>query len=56
MREYYARTMLEAFAGLGCFIEEEVSARSMPSDAGLGTAAAAAAAGGDSDTRMGDVL
>ncbi|KAL8747893.1 MAG: hypothetical protein Q9190_000279 [Brigantiaea leucoxantha] len=27
LREYYARTMLEAFAGLGCFIEEEVGGR-----------------------------
>ena len=47
--------MLEAFAGLGCFIEEEVSARNMPSDAGIATAAAAAAGSGG-DTRMGGVL
>ncbi len=47
--------MLEAFAGLGCFIEEEVSERNMPSDAGVATAAAAAAGGGG-DTRMGDLL
>ncbi|KAK2741220.1 TFIIH/NER complex subunit [Myotisia sp. PD_48] len=25
--EYYERTLLEAFAGLGCFIDEEISAR-----------------------------
>ncbi len=48
--------MLEAFAGFGCFIEEEVSARDMPSDAGVATAAAAAAAGGDDDTQMGELL
>lgn len=27
LREYYARTLLEAFAGLGCFIAEEMVAR-----------------------------
>jgi CDK-activating kinase assembly factor MAT1 len=27
LQEYYSRTMLEAFAGLGCFIDEEVSLR-----------------------------
>lgn len=27
LREYYSRTMLEAFAGLNCFVEEEVSKR-----------------------------
>ncbi|KAE8373624.1 CDK-activating kinase assembly factor MAT1 [Aspergillus bertholletiae] len=27
LREYYSRTLLEAFAGLGCFIDEEVSER-----------------------------
>ena len=56
VREYYARTMLEAFAGLGCFVEEEVSARNLPSDAAVATAAAAAAAGGGGDGEMGDVL
>jgi CDK-activating kinase assembly factor MAT1 len=29
LREYYARTLLEAFAGLGCFIGDEVSARDL---------------------------
>ncbi|KAJ6028098.1 CDK-activating kinase assembly factor MAT1 [Penicillium herquei] len=47
LREYYSRTMLEAFAGLGCFVGEEVSRR----DAGIdvkpaATAGAAMAAGG----------
>lgn len=27
LREYYSRTLLEAFAGLGCFIDEEVPKR-----------------------------
>jgi CDK-activating kinase assembly factor MAT1 len=27
LREYYSRTLLETFAGLGCFIEDEVSNR-----------------------------
>ncbi|KAJ5090805.1 hypothetical protein N7532_009489 [Penicillium argentinense] len=27
LQEYYSRTLLEAFAGLGCFVEEEVSRR-----------------------------
>ncbi|KAL4885528.1 CDK-activating kinase assembly factor MAT1-domain-containing protein [Aspergillus karnatakaensis] len=27
LQEYYSRTMLEAFAGLGCFIDEEVASR-----------------------------
>ncbi|QKX53651.1 uncharacterized protein TRUGW13939_00730 [Talaromyces rugulosus] len=27
IKEYYSRTLFEAFAGLGCFIEEEVSKR-----------------------------
>ncbi|KAJ5267562.1 hypothetical protein N7478_010370 [Penicillium angulare] len=29
LREYYARTMVEAFAGLGCFVEDEVAQRSV---------------------------
>ncbi|KMU73661.1 RNA polymerase 2 transcription factor B subunit 3 [Coccidioides immitis RMSCC 3703] len=31
LKEYYARTLLEAFAGLGCFIEEEILAKDPPS-------------------------
>ncbi|KAA8648945.1 hypothetical protein EYZ11_002393 [Aspergillus tanneri] len=27
LREYYSRTLLEAFAGLGCFIDDEISKR-----------------------------
>ncbi|EER45500.1 CDK-activating kinase assembly factor MAT1 [Histoplasma capsulatum H143] len=44
LREYYARTLLEAFAGLGCFIDEEIAARNAsanPSPTGLAASAAA---------------
>ncbi|KAL8808325.1 MAG: hypothetical protein Q9182_000145 [Xanthomendoza sp. 2 TL-2023] len=34
LREYYQRTMLEAFAGLGCFIEEEMKAKNKGQRAG----------------------
>lgn len=34
LREYYSRTLLEAFAGLGCFIDEEVSKRDATSTLG----------------------
>ncbi|PGH04528.1 CDK-activating kinase assembly factor MAT1 [Helicocarpus griseus UAMH5409] len=43
LKEYYTRSLLEAFAGLGCFIDEEISARnaaSNPSPTGLAAAAA----------------
>ena len=46
IKEYYARTMLEAFAGLGCFVAEEVAGRGQKADAAVGTAAAAIATGG----------
>ena len=43
LKEYYARTMFEAFARLGCFVEDEISARdTFGSDGALATAAAAA--------------
>lgn len=32
LKEYYARTLLEAFAGLGCFIGEEMAARDQDGD------------------------
>lgn len=35
LQEYYSRTLLEAFAGLGCFIDEEVSKRDASSALGL---------------------
>ncbi|KAK2792508.1 TFIIH/NER complex subunit [Onygenales sp. PD_10] len=43
LKEYYTRSLLEAFAGLGCFIDEEVGARdkaSNPSPTGLAASAA----------------
>jgi CDK-activating kinase assembly factor MAT1 len=46
--EYYARTMFEAFSGLGVFVEDEVTGRGEGATAGVGTAAAVAAAGGES--------
>lgn len=44
--EYCARAMVEAFAGLGVFIEDEVAGREKPADAAVGTASAAAAVSG----------
>ncbi|KAL1964599.1 hypothetical protein VTN77DRAFT_6773 [Rasamsonia byssochlamydoides] len=47
LREYYSRTLLEAFAGLGCFIDEEVPKRDATSLAlskSVATEGAAAAA------------
>ncbi|EEH41693.1 RNA polymerase II transcription factor B subunit 3 [Paracoccidioides lutzii Pb01] len=44
LREYYARSLLEAFAGLGCFIDEEISTRNAaanPSPTGMAASAAA---------------
>lgn len=44
LQEYYARTMFEAFSGLGVFIEDEVVGRSLPAaPASIGTVAAAEA-------------
>ncbi|KAL9015449.1 MAG: hypothetical protein Q9185_007151 [Variospora sp. 1 TL-2023] len=48
LREYHQRTMLEAFAGLGCFIEEEVGEKELSSGDGMiATEGAALAAGGE---------
>lgn len=42
MHEYYARTMFEAFSGLGVFIEDEAVGKPQPAaSVGMGTAAAA---------------
>ena len=47
LQEYYARTMFEAFSGLGVFIEDEVFNRGQPAaSSSVGTAAAAQASGG----------
>ncbi|KAL8764314.1 MAG: hypothetical protein Q9184_000019 [Pyrenodesmia sp. 2 TL-2023] len=49
LSEYYQRTMLEAFAGLGCFIEEEMGERAHGSGAKVATERAALAAGGEGE-------
>ncbi|KAL4922547.1 CDK-activating kinase assembly factor MAT1-domain-containing protein [Aspergillus aurantiobrunneus] len=54
LQEYYSRTMLEAFAGLGCFIDDEVSKREASSFNDMkpvGTQEAALAAGSDSGSK-----
>lgn len=52
LREYYSRTLMEAFAGLGCFIEDEISQRDAVSSSGISKpasteGAAMAAVGGE---------
>ena len=47
MQEYYARTMFEAFSGLGVFIEDEVADRGQPATtSSIGTVAATKSSGG----------
>ena len=47
MHEYYARTMFEAFSGLGVFIEDEIGGRRQPAaSATTGTLGAVEVAGG----------
>ena len=53
VKEYYARTMVEAFSGLGCFIADEVTARDTSKNVAT---AAAAMAGGDGEVKDDDVL
>lgn len=47
VKEYYARTMFEAFAGLGVFVEEEVGKRDKAASTKTATTAAAMASGGE---------
>ena len=49
LREYYQRTMLEASAGLGCFLQDEIREREHGSDGNgmVATEGAAMVAGGD---------
>ncbi|KAI9815967.1 MAG: TFIIH/NER complex subunit [Pycnora praestabilis] len=59
VKEYYARTLFEAFSGLGCFIEDEMGGRNTGSSKGVATISAAAAAvsgDGDEDTAMSDTF
>ncbi|PSS15247.1 hypothetical protein M430DRAFT_29235 [Amorphotheca resinae ATCC 22711] len=43
LQEYYARTMFEAFSGLGVFIEDEVADRGQPAPPAVGTTPAVGA-------------
>lgn len=58
LREYYSRTLLEAFAGLGCFVDEEVSKRDASSALGQskpateGAAVAAVSSSGLNDENL----
>lgn len=54
--EYCARAMMEAFGGLGVFVEDEIRGREEMADKGVGTASAAAAGGGGGEGVDGDVL
>ncbi len=56
VREYYARTLLEAFAGLGCFIEEEVAGREVGASTAVATAGAAVVAEGAGELKMDVVM
>ncbi|KAF6227165.1 hypothetical protein HO133_008607 [Letharia lupina] len=56
VREYCARAMMEAFGGLGVFVEDEIREREEMADKGVGTASAAAAGGGGGEGVDGDVL
>jgi CDK-activating kinase assembly factor MAT1 len=54
MRDFYNRSLREAFGGFGVFIEEEIEARAIPSmDAQVGTERAAVAA---TDVNMDDIF
>ncbi|KAI8931590.1 hypothetical protein NX059_011244 [Plenodomus lindquistii] len=57
VQDFCERTLLEAFGGLGVFIEDEIDARGRPTeDATLGTKQAALAAGNAKDVNMDDVF
>jgi CDK-activating kinase assembly factor MAT1 len=57
MRDFYNRSLREAFGGIGVFIEEEINTRGIPSmDADVGTEQAAAAALGVNDVDMDDLF
>ena len=56
VREYCARAMMEAFGGLGVFVEDEIGGSEDRMDKGVGTAWAAAGGGGGGEGVDGDVL
>ena len=47
VREYCARAVVEAFAGLGVFVKDEVASRHESGSSAMGTMSAAIAAGGE---------
>jgi len=56
VRDFCSRTLLEAFGGLGVFIEDEVNARDVSSEDNVGTKQAALAAVHGQDVNMDDVF
>ena len=54
--EYCARAVMEAFGGLGVFVEDEIGGREKSEGKGVATASAAAASGGGGEGVDGDVL
>jgi CDK-activating kinase assembly factor MAT1 len=57
MRDFYDRSLREAFGGFGVFIEDELNARDVPSmDGGIATEQAASVAAGGRDVNMDDVF
>lgn len=56
VREYCARAVMEAFGGLGVFVEDEIGGREKEAEKGVATASAAAAGGGGGEGIDGDVL
>lgn len=57
MRDFYNRSLRDAFGGFGVFIEDEINGRGVPSlDPGVGTEQAASVAAGIKDVNMDDVF
>ncbi len=52
--EYCSRAMVEGFAGLGTFVEEEVAGRNITASKEVGTVSTAAAAAGDGEGKESD--
>jgi len=58
MREYYSRSLCDAFGGMGIFIEDEMmnNGDRAPGEAGMTTETAAMAAAGSKDVDMSDIF
>jgi len=57
MKDFYDRSLREAFGGFCVFLDDELSARNNPSlDAGIATQKAASVAAGGTDVNMDDVF